>query len=169
MRSVGGVLKDINDAAQDNAREYEESYRTLKELAKNSSDLITPHESLLRNLPLIVQDLKAEWQQALDDSQNISMDLLQANQELQLNNYREAYEAINRVLKVAPDNPMALYFAGWLELQYISGQIDEGVKKLQRVRDIAPHWAAAIAAHGVVLRRRIPAGGLLCGNCVLWE
>lgn len=82
-------------------------------------------------------------------------DLLQAYQELGLNNHAEAYQAVMRVLEREPNNPNALYIAGWLEIQYIPGKKEEGINRLDQLNKLdTGGWPTAKAAYGVGLRRQ---------------
>lgn len=83
------------------------------------------------------------------------LDLMQAMSELRLRNFRQAYLAVQRVLAQDPDNPQALYFAGWLEMQYVpGGKIEQARAYLEHALDQFPDWPAATAALGVALRRQ---------------
>ncbi|HVO69911.1 MAG TPA: hypothetical protein VMT24_07695 [Aggregatilineaceae bacterium] len=153
--------------AQDTRRELKDE---VKELADTRGDLkneiqefkgirseVDQHREALRRLPEALdhlESLERDIRESLEHVQPIFLDLLQANQELRLRNYDEAYTAIRRVLDLDPDNPLALYTAGWLELQYIPNQLAQGIRHLERAVKLRPDWATAIAAYGVVLRRQ---------------
>ena len=148
--------------AQETRRELREEMDDLKTLRKE----IDEYRDTLRDLPDQVKSIQTvearvddslhDFQQTSIDRQQVFIDLLQASQELLLKNFREAYNAIQDVLKRDGDkNPMALYIAGWLELQQIEeATLDQAADHLQRALAIAPEWPAAIAAYGVVTRRR---------------
>jgi tetratricopeptide (TPR) repeat protein len=95
-----------------------------------------------------------ELERELENIPNLFRYLLQAYHELQLRNHVSAYDAVMDALKIDPKNPIALYYAGWLELQYIPGRIDEGMEHLHLAYQIDPDWPSAVAAYGVVLRRK---------------
>jgi tetratricopeptide (TPR) repeat protein len=153
--------------AQDTRRELKDE---VKELGDTRSDLkdemrefkdirseVDQHREALRNLPGVLDhlgSLERDVRESLEHIQPIFLDLLQANQELRLRNYEEAYTAVKRVLELDPDNPLGLYTAGWLELQYIPDQLEQGITHLERAVKLRPDWATAIAAYGVVLRRQ---------------
>jgi tetratricopeptide (TPR) repeat protein len=153
--------------AQDTRRELKDE---VKELADTRSDLkaemqefkdirseVDQHREALRRLPDTLDhlgSLERDVRASIEHIQPIFLDLLQANQELRLRNYDEAYTAVKRVLDLDPDNPLALYTAGWLELQYIPGQLEQGIKHLERAVQLRPDWPTAMAAYGVVLRRQ---------------
>lgn len=79
--------------------------------------------------------------------------LIQADQEFRLRNYRVAYRFITEVLEDEPNNPLALYLAGWVEMQHIAGKTQDGVNHLERLLQLDSNWPSAIAAYGVALRR----------------
>jgi len=57
------------------------------------------------------------------------------------------------VLAHNPDNWLALYIAGWLEVHQLDS-LDAGIGHLQRVIGLKRDWPAALAAYGVALRRK---------------
>lgn len=140
--------------SQETRRELREEVDELKTLRKE----IEQHRDALRTLPgqlTRIESTEQRVDESLNNLQPIFIDLLQASQELLLKNFREAYKAIRDVLKRDGDNPMALYIAGWLELQQIEeATLNEAADHLHRALTIAPDWPAAIAAYGVVTRRR---------------
>ncbi|MBN1964677.1 MAG: tetratricopeptide repeat protein [Anaerolineae bacterium] len=149
---------------KDEVAAFEKMQLQLKtELAALQQEIARKLETLdafrdeLDALPQKLADLgviREEIEAAIHDIRPIFSDLLQASQELRLKNYSEAYTAAQRVLARDPENPQALYIAGWLELHHISGQLDAGIDKLRHALRINPQWPAALAAYGVGLRRR---------------
>lgn len=77
-----------------------------------------------------------------------------ADQELRKQNYPEAYRFAKEALKADPDSALALYVAGWLEVQHIPDQLDTGLEKLERLALLFHDWPSAQAAYGVGLRRK---------------
>ncbi len=98
--------------------------------------------------------LQATLQKELQNTRDIFIHLVQANQELTLKNFTEVYRAVSRVLDIQPDNSLALYMAGWIELQYVEHKLDDGIKHLKRAWELDPDWPSAVAAYGVALRRQ---------------
>ncbi|MBN1963616.1 MAG: hypothetical protein JW910_03145, partial [Anaerolineae bacterium] len=81
-------------------------------------------------------------------------ELLQADQEFRLRNYDTAYAFAQKVLNEEPDNPIALYIAGWLEVQHLHDKLDEGIAHLAKVAAQETDWPTVKAAYGVGLRRK---------------
>ncbi len=107
----------------------------------------------LENLSGLRQELE-ESQESLEQTINNVARLLQADQEFRLKNYDTAYAFAEQVLQEEPANPMALYIAGWLEVQHLSDKLDEGIAHLQRVAAQEIKWPTARAAYGVGIRRK---------------
>lgn len=110
---------------------------------------IRPVEDSLRNLD---RSLTA-FENAQKSIQDNFGDLLQANQELSLKNYLEAYHYAKRVLERSPNNIQALYIAGWLETQYIPGMLESACQRFQEALQIDAKAPSVKAAFGVALRR----------------
>ncbi len=107
----------------------------------------------LENLAELRQELE-ESQRSLEQTINNVARLLQADQEFRLKNYDTAYAFARRVLEQEPSNPMALYIAGWLEVQHLRDRLDDGIAHLQRVAALEVNWPTARAAYGVGIRRK---------------
>ncbi len=90
----------------------------------------------------------------LHNNQEMITYLMLATHELRLRNYVTAYDASMHVLTFDSQNPLALYMAGWLELQYINDMFEDGITHLKQAHDAAPTWPTAMAALGVALRRQ---------------
>jgi hypothetical protein len=115
-----------------------------------------PYRENLESLPAQIEKLnrvREDMLTELESIQPILANLLQANQELNLRNYPEAYRFVINVLERAPDNLQALYVAGWLELQYIPGKLEAGLKHLKHAMRLDPDSPSMKAAYGVGLRR----------------
>ncbi len=143
-----------------NTRETRQELRAeMAELRAMKAE-IDEHRDDLKKLPEQLETIEAtrsRVDRTLHNFQQNFVDLLQANQELLLKNYREAYNAICKVLDREGDNPdpMALYIAGWLEIQQIEGvTLEQAEAHLQRALKIAPDWPSALAVYGVVKRRQ---------------
>ncbi len=143
---------DDRQKLEDKLAELEEQRAELEKIF----DLIMEYEPKLRMLESL-QELRQELNNTSDDLKqtidNVSM-LLQADQEFRLRNHREAYRFIRKVLEHDPDNPLALYMAGWLETHFISGEEEQGIRHLEELLRIAPNWPSANAVYGVALRRK---------------
>jgi tetratricopeptide (TPR) repeat protein len=156
FRSAQDTRKELKDEVKelgDTRTELKDEMREFKDIRRE----VDQHREALRSLPDAlhhIESLEHDVRESLAHIQPIFLDLLQANQELRLRNYEEAYTAIKRVLDLDPDNPLALYTAGWLELQYIPNQLEQGIKHLERAVTLRPDWPTAMAAYGVVLRRQ---------------
>ena len=96
-------------------------------------------------------------QHQLDDMSSLVI----AAQEVSLENYDEAYQFAKDILdrekkrgkKDSSLNPMALYIAGWLEIDHYKGSIDSSIEHLHILHMQKPNWMSAKAAYGVALRR----------------
>ncbi|MBI5931742.1 MAG: tetratricopeptide repeat protein [Chloroflexi bacterium] len=98
----------------------------------------------------VTQDIAA----AVKNASNYSQAMQLADQELRKQNYPEAYVFANEALAAYPDSALALYMAGWLEVQHIPDKLDTGLEKLERLSQLNPNWPSAQAAYGVGLRRK---------------
>lgn len=98
--------------------------------------------------------LSRTLEQRVEDVMFAFSDLVQANQELQLRNYEEAYADVLRVLERMPQNALALYIAGWIEFQYMPEKFEDGLARMERAYRFAPDNPTIKAAYGVVLRRK---------------
>lgn len=149
-------------------RDELEDFEPLKQLIERSEALVREKlpEHVIENLdqlPEVVgqldqmkDDLEHDITARLTNFQEDFVEMFQANQELSLRNYKEAYSASTRVLQRSPNNLQALYIAGWLELQYIPGKLQDGIQKLEKARDLARDidTPSIDAAYAVGLRRR---------------
>lgn len=106
----------------------------------------------LENLTDLRRELE-ESQRSLEQTiHNVAL-LLQADQEFRLKNYDTAYAFATQVLRQEPENPMALYIAGWLEVQHLRDRLDDGIAHLEAAARLT-NWPTARAAYGVGLRRK---------------
>ena len=115
------------------------------------------YQPTLNTLPDTIAELsqtRTEIDKNLFKLLQIVTDLQRASQELILKNYREAYAAVQRVLERDPTNLQALYMAGWLEFEYVDEKLDDGIKHLEKALEQEPGWPSALAAYGVLLRRK---------------
>ena len=89
-----------------------------------------------------------------DEMTLLPQHILQARLELQDNNYTTAYREASRALELSPDNSLANFYAGWLEMHYVPGRLNEGLAHLQRALELDPDSPPIMAAYGIGLRRR---------------
>lgn len=110
-------------------------------------------------------DSLADLQKTLDEQEALrrqinrtsieAADLLFVYQEFNLKNYVQAYTLVMPLLERDDQrNPHTLYIAGWLEIQHITGKLDQGIEHLRQALEIRPNWPHARAAYGVALRRK---------------
>lgn len=125
------------------------------ELAKLMTELreYEPKLRLLDSLQEVRQEMEDTNHDLKQTIDNVSK-LLQADQEFRVRNHPEAYRFIQEVLDHDPDNPLALYMAGWIETHFITGKQEQGMERLVQLLDIDPKWPSANAAYGVSLRRK---------------
>ncbi len=109
-----------------------------------------PYLENLADLRRELEESRRSLEQTID---NVAR-LLQADQEFRLKNYDTAYEFAHRVLAQDAENPMALYIAGWLEVQHLRDKLDEGISHLQKVAALEANWPTVRAAYGIGLRRK---------------
>lgn len=128
-------------------------FRNLDQTNRVLQDKLAELEKHQQTLDRL-DDTLAEQRGMRAELQVITTSLAQAHQELSLSNYAEAYVAAQRVLKHDPDNPQALYVAGWLELQFVPDRLDAGLEHLKAALHLQQDWPAALAALGVGLRRK---------------
>lgn len=133
-----------------------EELQHQREEMERFRDLVINYEPQFRTLDSMIE-LRTELHNKSNDLRqtidNVSK-LLQADQEFRVRNHREAHRFITDVLQHDPDNPLALYMAGWVETHYIGGEEDRGLVRLQQLLELDPHWPSANAAYGVALRRK---------------
>jgi tetratricopeptide (TPR) repeat protein len=96
-----------------------------------------------------LRDLRAQIVRAQEELALVQ----QADQEFRLGNYNTAYRFAEQVLSTNPDNWLALYIAGWLEVHQRDA-LEEGIVHLRHVTKLKTDWPAAMAAYGVALRRK---------------
>lgn len=130
-------------------------FQNARELRKDVEEERNKINALLGQLEPVQKDLASlpDRLTVLNNIENDFMDLLQANQELSLKNYEEAYHYVNRVLDRSPKNVQALYIAGWLENQYIPNSLPKAKEHLKQALAIDPNSQSVKAAYGVTLRR----------------
>ena len=119
-------------------------------------DILEKYRPQLGRLSTLYSDVLAKEQEMATMVGNVGL-LLQANQEFRLQNYNESFQFVERVLSRGdrdelPDNPQALYIAGWLEINHLN-KLDDGLRHLNRLLELDSNWATARAAFGVALRR----------------
>lgn len=114
------------------------------------SDLISKNEKLENVLDEAVHGLKA----TID---NVAF-LLQADQEFRNRNFKEAHGFLTKVLASDPDNLLALYIIGWIEVHHIDDGLNIGLEHLKLAvkhsQQLPFVWYSAEAAYGVGLRRK---------------
>ncbi len=101
-----------------------------------------------------LRDLRAQIVRAQEELALVQ----QADQEFRLGNYATAYRFAEQVLGTNPDNWLALYIAGWLEVHQ-QDALEEGIAHLRHVTELKSDWPAALAAYGVALRRKARKAG----------
>lgn len=109
-----------------------------------------PYLENLQELRSELQDSQVSLENTIENVQRV----FQADQEFRLRNYHSAYRLASQVLANDPDNRMALYIAGWLEVQHLPNKLESGIGHLEHVVDLESNWPAAKAAYGVALRRK---------------
>jgi protein O-GlcNAc transferase len=78
--------------------------------------------------------------------------MLLARLELQLRNHEQAHDAVQRVLQLRPDEPLALYTLG--RVQKALGRLEDAERSYRRVLEIRPDDPDALTSLGIVLRLR---------------
>ncbi len=143
-------------SAQDLRKEMESEIARIETLRQ---DLVTqlaeleayrPYLENLTGLRLDLEQSQTSLKQTID---NVSR-VFQAEQEFRLKNFHSAYALVTDVLEREPDNRLALYLAGWLEVQHLGDRLDQGIAHLEKVVRQDANWPAAKAAYGVGLRRK---------------
>ncbi|MBN1679548.1 MAG: hypothetical protein JW966_04600 [Anaerolineae bacterium] len=144
-----------------NTQETRAEFRAYQQDLDQLGKRLKVYDEPLKNLPdnlAAMNTLKDDLESRLHDIRSTFTDLLQAQQELRLNNYSQAYDLVCGVLERDPDNAQALYIAGWIEFQHIKpvpGEeeppLERAERRLQQAADLGS--PAARAAHGVVKRR----------------
>ncbi|NJL94549.1 MAG: hypothetical protein HC915_12915 [Anaerolineae bacterium] len=160
--------------ARDLRQEFERELRRLREIETLYADIqaVRAENQQMKKLleeyrPLLQsavqqsqefdQQMRAAVQridEAVETTQQNSNDLLQANDELNLKNYDEAYRLARRVHGRSPENVQALYLMGWLETQYMPDQLEAGIEKLRQAMTLAEENPLFKAAYGTALRRQ---------------
>lgn len=147
---IGVELRKFDDLWRQNSRELREDIQKQSDKITALLEQIRPVEKSLLNL----DENLAAYEKAQKSIQDNIVDLLQASQELSLKNYPEAHRYALEVLKRSPDNILALYIAGWLETQYIPGQLELACQRLNRAIELDKDSLSVKAAYGVALRRK---------------
>ena len=129
------------DKVEDIRRQLE---KQLAELERYRPDL-----AHLRTLRSDLVQSQTSLEQTIDNVARV----LQANQEFTLRNHDTAYMFSEQVLAQDPDNWLALYIAGWLEV-HERDQLEHGINHLHRAVELERNWPAALAAYGVAVRRK---------------
>lgn len=148
-------LSRIREDMRERRVEEEDSRREIGEFRSIFNEI----NRLMPKLTQISQmeDMSGELDKARHSLENTIRNiakLLQADQEFRVRNFDEAYTFIQQVLDQEPDNPLALYLAGWVETHNIKGAAELGLQHLAQLIEQERGWPTAIAAYGVALRRK---------------
>ncbi len=139
------------DQLQQSTRRFEQDTQKLQQDLIQHQNTLNDLQSQLVSLEKVGENFK--------NTPDFFRYLMQAYHELQLRNHLTAYRAIRKALSFDPKNPVALYYAGWLEIQYVPDTVNpnhmqDGMENLEQAFELAPEWPSAIAAYGVALRRQ---------------
>lgn len=146
-RETQQLRQELNDKLKEVEQKRVEVDKALDEVKGYIPDI----KLFLEELPKL-QTLKT----TIDD---VAL-LLQADQEFRNRNFKEAYEFSKQVLADDPDNLLALYISGWIEVHYLGSNhaIEDGIEHLARAvrrsEQLPFSWYTARAALGVALRRK---------------
>lgn len=167
------TVNELRRARLDDRKVLDNARATLEELRR--------YQPRLEELNEIEHNLLQKTREVGDEVRHKALStvgrLLQADQEFRLRNYKLSYTFISDVLEeerrearakafaagdpdaatlenFEPTNTLALYLAGWMEIQHIDNRHEEGLRHLQRLVELEPRWPSALAAYGVALRRQ---------------
>jgi tetratricopeptide (TPR) repeat protein len=145
-------IRNTEETREELRKEVERVEEIRKQIDQRIAELegYRPYLENLRELRGELQESQQSMSQTID---NVSR-VFQADQEFRLKNYDSAYKMAMQVLANDSDNRLALYIAGWLEVQYLRDQLDNGIDHLARAVELEGNWPAAKAAYGVGLRRK---------------
>ncbi len=138
-------VKQLQEAVQRDLRAAAERDEQMRQRLEHQLEILNSYRPELEQIRNLRQEIVAAQEElAL---------VQQADQEFRLSNYSTAYRFATQVLARNPDNWLALYIAGWLEVHQ-RDDLDGGIRHLQRVIELKRDWPAARAAYGVALRRK---------------
>jgi len=138
-------VKQLQETVQQDLRVAAERDEQMRQRLERQIEILDGYRPELEQL----RDLRREIAAAQEELALVQ----QANLEFNLGNYSTAYRFATQVLAHNPDNWLALYIAGWLEVHQLDS-LDAGIGHLQRVIGLKRDWPAALAAYGVALRRK---------------
>lgn len=142
------MLREEAAAIEETVKELE----GIREELQAKLSQLEVYEPDLQNLRTLRQDLTTSQDSLLLTIDNVAR-VLQADQEFRLKNHDTAYKFASRVLEQDPDNWLALYIAGWLEVHQMD-KLDAGIEHLKQAMKLEDDWPAVQAAYGVALRRK---------------
>ncbi len=144
---------DKIEGSLDKAEKSRERTETIRDRMQEQLAVLKGYEADLSNLRGLRDEIEAS-QKALGATIGDVALLLQADQEFRLKNYSTAYGFARRVLEHNPQNPLALYIAGWLEVHHFWDRLDDGIDHLKQIADLKYDWPTARAAYAVGIRRK---------------
>jgi len=145
-------LDKIEDSLE-KAEKSRERTEVIRDRMQEQLAVLEGYQADLSNLRGLRDEIEAS-QRALGATIGDVALLLQADQEFRLKNYITAYGFARRVLEHNPQNPLALYIAGWLEVHHFWDKLDEGIAHLKQIADLRYDWPTARAAYAVGIRRK---------------
>ncbi|MCB9436379.1 MAG: hypothetical protein H6673_05210 [Anaerolineales bacterium] len=138
--------QSINETLGLKLKEIDESLREIQNIMPRVREFLVEAPALLETHDTL--------KTTIDD---VAL-LLQADQEFRNRNFGEAYEFSAQVLADDPDNILALYISGWIEVHHLENALDSGIEHLHmayQLSDRRPYrWQTARATYGVALRRK---------------
>ncbi len=155
IRSVDEVRKELETevermkALQENVRQ---DLRVAAERDEQMRRRLEGQIEILEGYRPELEQIRGLRQEIVAAQEELAL-VQQADQEFRLGNYGTAYRFATQVLAHNPDNWLALYIAGWLEVHQ-RDDVDGGIAHLKRVIELKRDWPAALAAYGVALRRK---------------
>ena len=145
-------LRNTEELRDELDSEVEKMAAVRRQIEEQLAEL-QAYRPMLENLSGLHSELEASQSGLKHTIDNVGR-VFQAEQEFRLKNYDSAYTLVTQVLAEEPNNRLALYLAGWLEVAHRSDNLDEGIAHLEKVVRQDSTWPAAKAAYGVGLRRK---------------
>lgn len=147
-------FKEIDERSLEADRRLERTSQTMNRLAEDIEKQMPQVGEFLTKAPEILKTHNT-LKTTIDD---VAL-LLQADQEFRNRNFSEAYEFCQQVLAHDPDNLLALYIGGWIEVHYLGPKkaVEGGIANLKKAVDrlnmLPFNWYTVYATYGVALRR----------------
>ncbi|GAB4576293.1 MAG: hypothetical protein Kow0077_31990 [Anaerolineae bacterium] len=155
LRNTDELRKELETEVEKVRELREEVQREFEQAKDRDREMERRLEREIEILERFRPDL--EHLKALREEMNRAQEELalvqQAHQEFQLGNFQTAYRFARQVLEMNPENWLALYIAGWLEVHQFD-RLEDGIMHLRQVTELKQDWPAALAAYGVALRRK---------------